>query len=245
MHLLVAEIVVVGVVAFLTAIFSAVAGLGGGIILLAVIAQFHAPATAIPIHGSIQMVSNGWRSALLRSGINWPAVGYGSVLVLPGTALGVIFATSVPATATRLILGVFILIVAWRPSLLRWDRPGRTNRSLIPVGAASGFLSASIGASGPFTSPFYRAVTASHRAFVATAGTTQVLSHGGKLVGFGLEGFDFLAHRDVIAVSIACVIGGTVVGTRLLSRTDERRLTQLFRLVLTVLAVRLIINAML
>jgi len=238
------ELVVIAVVAFLTAIFSAIAGLGGGIILLAVIAQFHVPAIAIPIHGSMQLVSNGWRSFLLRPDINWRAVGYGSLLILPGSAAGVALATSIPADATRLVLGVFILVVALRPSLLRWDRPDRSYRSLIPVGAASGFLSASVGASGPFTSPFYRAVTANHQAFVATAGTTQILSHGGKLVGFGIDGFSFGDHRSVIGVAIVGVILGTVVGTRLLTRTDETRLSQIYKAVLTILALRLILRAL-
>ena len=68
------DLIVVGLVALITAIISAVAGLGGGIILLAVLAQFRVPIVAIPIHGAIQLVSNGFRTVLLRRDINWSAV---------------------------------------------------------------------------------------------------------------------------------------------------------------------------
>lgn len=234
------EVVIIALVALVTSVISALAGLGGGIILLAVIAQFHVPATAIPIHGAIQLASNGSRSTILRSDINWRAVAYGSVLIVPGVFLGVVLATRVPADATRLAMAVFILVATWRPSILRWDRPGRTERGMIPVGAVSGFLSATVGASGPVVSPFYRAVTKNHQAFVATAGATQVISHGAKLVGYSLDGFAFADHLILMAVGAVGVLAGTWIGTNLLHRANERHLALLFKVTLTTLALRLI-----
>jgi len=234
------EIAVVGLVALITSVISALAGLGGGIILLAVIAQFHVPATAIPIHGAIQLASNGSRSTMLRASINWRAVAYGSLLIVPGVAAGVAVATRVPADATRVAMAVFILVATWWPALLRWDQPGRTERSMIPVGAVSGFLSSTVGASGPVVSPFYRAVTVNHQAFVATAGATQVLSHGAKLAGYGIDGFAFSDHLDLIGIGIAGVLGGTWIGTNLLHRANERHLAWLFKVTLTTLALRLL-----
>ena len=102
------ELVIITVAALVTAILSAVAGLGGGIVLLAVIAQFHAPVIAIPIHGGIQLASNASRATILRSHINWGAVGRASILLFPATLLGVIVATNVPEDATRIVLGTFV-----------------------------------------------------------------------------------------------------------------------------------------
>ncbi len=239
------DLIVVGLVALITAIISAVAGLGGGIILLAVLAQFRVPIVAIPIHGAIQLVSNGFRTVLLRRDINWSAVAYGSILIVPAALVGVQVASSLPADATRAAMACFILIAAWRPGWLGWDRPGRTERGLIPVGALSGFLSATVGASGPVVSPFYRALTVSHRAFVATAGCTQVLSHLAKLGGFAIDGFNPLDEIALIAVGIGGVLVGTFIGTRLLHKANERLLAQLFRVTLTALAIRLLTVALL
>jgi uncharacterized protein len=239
------EVAVVGFAALATSILSAVAGLGGGIILLAVIAQFFAPTVAIPIQGAMQFVSNGSRAAILRREISWPAVGWSSLLIFPASLLGVIVATSIPDAATRLLLGVFVLVVGWKPSLLKW-RGGRQlpDRAMIGVGAASGFLNSTVGASGPVTSPFFKAVTSTHIAFVATAAASQVVAHTSKIVAFTIDGFSLADHLDVIAVGCVGVTLGSVIGTRLLGKISDDRLAQVFKLVLTALALRLIIQAL-
>jgi uncharacterized membrane protein YfcA len=235
------ELVAVGLAAFATSILSALAGLGGGIILLAVIVQFFAPAVAIPIHGGIQLVSNGSRAAILRSNINWSAVGWSAVLLFPASLLGVAVATSLPESLVRLAIGLFVLVVAWRPGLLKRRNTGRlSSRSLLGVGAVSGFLNTTVGASGPVTSPFFRAVTTTHISFVATAATAQVLAHGSKIVAFTLDDFAIADHLDVIGIGAVGVTAGSWVGTRLLGRVSEQQLDQLFKVVLTLLAIRLL-----
>ncbi len=238
------DLVIIGAAALATSILSAVAGLGGGIILLAVIAQFFAPVTAIPIHGAMQFVSNGSRAVLIRRDINWRAVGWSSILLLPASLLGVFVATSIPENATRLILGAFVLIVTWRPSLLKWRGEGDLpERALIGVGAASGFLNSTVGASGPVTSPFFKAVTATHVAFVATAAAAQVLAHTAKVAAFVLDGFSIGDHIGLITVGWVGVIAGSWIGTRLLGKISDARLDTVFRTVLTILALRLILQA--
>jgi uncharacterized membrane protein YfcA len=235
------ELLVIGIAAVATSVLSALAGLGGGIILLAVVAQFFVPAVAIPIHGGIQLVSNGSRAAILRKDIAWRSVGLSALLLFPASLLGVALATSVPAAATRLTIGIFVLIVAWRPGLLkRQQADGLPDRTLVGVGAVSGFLNTTVGASGPVTSPFFKAVTASHTAFVATAGAAQVLAHLSKIVAFSLDDFSITDHILVIAIGAVGVTVGSWIGTRLLGRVSEEGLDLLFKVVLTALAVRLI-----
>ncbi len=234
----------IGIAAFLTSILSALAGLGGGIILLAVIAQFFAPTVAIPIHGGIQLASNSSRAVLLRRHIRWPPALWGSLLLFPASLVGVAVATSVPESLLRLAMGLFVLIVVWRPSLLKWRGAQKLpDRAMLGVGAVSGFLSATIGASGPVTSPFFKAVTTTHTAFVATAAATQVFAHGSKLTAFALADFDVIEHLDVIGIGIVGVVAGSWVGTRLLGRVPEQHLNLLFKVVLTVLGLRLVVQS--
>lgn len=254
------ELMVVAVAALLTSILSAVAGLGGGIVLLLVIAQFVAPTTAIPIQGAIQLASNGSRAALLRRSVSWRVVGWSSLLVLPGSLLGVAIATGVPEDAVRAALAVFVLVLAWRPHWLKLRTPttadGATESEnedrdltvgrrpmLLGLGAASGLLNSTVGASGPVTSPFFKAVTATHVAFVATAATTQVAAHSAKLVAFTTEGWDIGEHLDMIAIGIGGVVTGSWVGTRLLGRLSTAHLDLVFKVVLSALAVRLLVTA--
>lgn len=239
------DILLIGLAALATSVLSAIAGLGGGIILLAVIAQFFAPTVAIPIQGAMQFVANGSRAILIRREISWPAVGWSSLLVFPASLLGVAVATSIPEAATQFALGIFVLVVGWKPSLLKW-RGGRQlpDQAMIGVGAASGFLSSTVGASGPVTSPFFKAVTTTHIAFVATAAASQVVAHTSKIVAFTLDGFSLLDHLDVIAVGCIGVIIGSWIGTRFLGKIDEERLALVFKIVLTALALRLIGQAL-
>lgn len=239
-------LIVVGVAALLTSILSAVAGLGGGVILLAVIAQFVAPTTAIPVQGAIQLASNSSRAWFLRPDVAWGPVGWSSILLLPASFLGVAIATSLPEDVIRVVLAVFVLVLAWRPSLLKWKGGrGLPRPALVMVGAVSGFVNTTVGASGPITSPFYKAATATHVSFVATAAVTQVVAHTAKLLAFTADGWDLTEYLGVIAVGIAGVIVGSLIGTRLIGRLSEDDLGVVFRLVLTALAVRLIVTSIL
>ncbi len=240
------ELVVIGIAAVLTAVLSAVAGLGGGIILLAVIAQFFPPVVAIPIQGGIQFFSNSSRAVLLRQQIAWSVVWRTALLMLPASFLGVAVATSIPENATRVVLGCFILVLVWRPSLLKWRGSEQlTERALYLVGALSGFLNSTVGASGPFTSPFLKAVTVSHKAFVATAAASQVFAHVAKIISFSIvDEFSLVEHVDVIATGAGGVIVGSWVGTRLLGRIPELSLDRVFKTVLTLLALRLVLRGL-
>lgn len=165
-------------------------------------------------------------------------------MLLPASFLGVAVATSLPEDVMRIVLAVFLLVVAWRPSLLRIKGgAGSGTPGLLALGAASGFLNTTVGASGPFTSPFFKAVTASHVAFVATAACTQVAAHLSKLVAFGLEGFNLLDHFTIVAVGSAGVVVGSWLGTKLLGRVPETNLDHFFRFVLSALALRMIWQA--
>lgn len=238
--------VVVGVAALFTSILSAIAGLGGGVVLLMVIAQFVAPTVAIPIQGAIQLASNSSRAWFLRSDVAWGPVGWSSILLLPASLLGVAIATSLPEDAIRVVLAVFVLVLAWRPQRLRW-RGGQELRApaLVVVGGASGLINTTVGASGPVTSPFFKAATATHVAFVATAAVTQVLAHVSKLIAFTADGWSARDHLSVIAIGVVGVVIGSRIGTRLMGRFSEERLNQLFMIVLTVLAVRLLLATLL
>lgn len=242
------EIIVVGIAAFLTSILSAVAGLGGGVILLMVIAQFVAPTVAIPIQGSIQLVSNVSRAAWLRRDVSWQTVLWVSILLFPASIVGVMVATALPENVIRLALAIFVLVLAWRPQLLKFggtrsSTPADSRNMLIGVGALSGFLNTTVGASGPMTSPFFKAVTASHVAFVATAATTQVLAHVSKLVAFTAGGWAIGDHLGMIVAGVAGVIVGSFLGTRLLGKISELALDRVFKIVLTVLALRMLYSA--
>ena len=65
------ELCLIGVAALFGSAIAAIAGLGGGILLMAVLLQFLDPLEVVPIHGVIQLASNSSRAVILRDDVDW------------------------------------------------------------------------------------------------------------------------------------------------------------------------------
>jgi hypothetical protein len=76
---------IVSVTAFFTAILSAVAGMAGGMTLLAVMLLFLPPLAAIPLHGAIQLAANSSRT-LIQRGVDVSIFLFGRAAELRGDA---------------------------------------------------------------------------------------------------------------------------------------------------------------
>ena len=93
--------------ALATSILSAIVGMAGGITLLAVMLLFLEPLVAIPLHGVVQLVSNGSRTWFQRHHVSWGILGRYSLLLLPMGFLGLVVARELPPDGLRAAIGVF------------------------------------------------------------------------------------------------------------------------------------------
>ena len=142
------------VAAFVTATISGVLGMGGGMVLLGVMAAMLPAAWVVPVHGVVQLCSNGVRTALFLPHVRWRIF---LTYVGPAT-LGLIAATMV-WSGTKLAwfkpgIGVFILCFL----IYRRYKPGLRNVPVwvyAPVGLVVGFLAIFVGSTGPFLAPFF------------------------------------------------------------------------------------------
>ena len=127
-----------------SSMFTACAGLGGGILLLALMLQIFPPNVVIPLHGITQFFSNTSRALILRQFIVRQYV----VPFTTGSLIGVIAFIPMIALFNQvigsLILGIFILIATWRPSYLKLRSVHAT-----VGGAITGGLGLILGAMGP------------------------------------------------------------------------------------------------
>jgi uncharacterized membrane protein YfcA len=82
--------VAVGLVglSFITSFIAITAGLGGGVVMIAVLASLLPAAAVIPVHGLIQVGSNSGRAFMLRSHVVWPVVAWFSAGALIGVCIG-------------------------------------------------------------------------------------------------------------------------------------------------------------
>jgi uncharacterized membrane protein YfcA len=231
--------------AFATSILSGMLGVAGGIILLSVLLLFLEPLVAIPLHGAVQLVSNSSRAWLQRKHVH-PGIVWRFLLPLaPMGFLGLAFAQRLPARALEAAIGVFVLVVTWRPAwLLFGTHPEQTHptRRFLWLGVVLGFLNTIIGVTGPLLAAFFLNLGLARQAVVGTMAACQSLGHLAKIGVFGAAGFDFRAHLVLVACLSAAAVAGTWIGTRLLDRLDDRRFEIVYKAVLTAIAIRLVVG---
>jgi len=239
------DLAILAVAAFATSILSAVVGMAGGITLLAVMLLFLEPLAAIPLHGVIQLVSNSSRTAIQRRHVDLHILWRYSVLLIPMSWVGIHLVSALPAAATRVIIGIFVLIATWFPGwLLLGTHPEKTNpgRRFLVLGGVVGVLNMTIGATGPLIAPFFLNLGLDRRALVGTKAACQTLGHLVKIALFGIAGFAFAPHLPLLVIAGACVVAGTWLGSRILERVSERFFRHLYVGVLTAIALRLLIG---
>ncbi len=225
------------VVAFLTSTLSGVLGMGGGILLLGVMATVLPPSVVIPVHGLVQLASNGSRAALSHRSIDWRIVWPFGAGALIGAWVGGRWAVSLPEDASRIVLAVFILAMTWIPTPRSAPRvPGK----FFWLGLGSTFLSMFIGATGPVQAPFFLRANLDKEQIIATKAATQVFQHVMKVAAFMALGFAVGPHLPLIGAMIAAVIAGSFAGKRILNHVPEKLFLWLFRIAITVIAAQML-----
>lgn len=225
---------------FLTSLLSAVAGAGGGAVLIAALASVLPAHAIIPVHGFVQMGSNVGRSALTWRHIDWPTVIWFVPFGLIGTLLGSLILLQLPQHWLQLSIAGFLLFLTWGPQLPKLIL-GRVGLAL---GAAlCGFISLFVGASGPVVASFVKARFDHRHTVVATFAAIMTMQHAPKAFVFGAQGFVFEQWWLLIMCMIAAGFLGTYMGVRWLKRMTNRHFDQLFKWVITLLALRLLWTA--
>ncbi|WP_239985599.1 sulfite exporter TauE/SafE family protein [Marinobacter salexigens] len=223
-----------------TSMITASVGAGGGVLLLILMATWMPAAAIIPVHGMIQLGSNGGRAALTWKHIDWKTIAAFVPGVIAGAVVGAWFLVSLPAYLWQLAIAFFVLYLCWGPALPKG--------ALGPIGVfvaatVTSFISLFVGATGPLVAAFIKQIHADRFRTVATFATAMVLQHAPKALVFGITGFVFAHWLPFILAMIACGFAGTWLGLRLLNSLNNQWFSKALNLVLTTLALRLIWQA--
>jgi uncharacterized membrane protein YfcA len=240
------DVGVLGLLAVATSCLTAVLGLGGGIILLAFLLAFLPPQVAIPLHGAVQLVSNGSRTWIQRRHVHGGVLRNFCVLLIPAGALGLAVGQALPEDMVRAAIGVFVLAATFAPQALLLGRHPETmhpTRRFLWLGGAIGFLNTTIGATGPLQGPFLQGIGLDRRGVIGTFAACQAAGHLVKIALFGAAGFAFAEYALPCLVLSVGVVLGTEIGSRLLERVSEPLFRTLYRIALTGSAVHLLASA--
>lgn len=229
-------------VSFVASLLTAAMGLGGGLLMVAVLAGALPPAALIPVHGVVQLGSNLGRAVLLRDHVRRGILLWFALGAAFGVGLGAGVAVNLPRPALLTVVAVFILASTWAPRLGSRPVP---ERGFVAVGAATAFVSMFVGATGPFLAPFLAPERLGDRqATVATLAACMSLKHGLKVAAFAAAGFAFLPWLPFVAATVASGLLGTLAGRAIVVRLPERIFRIAFRTLLTALALRILWQAL-
>lgn len=221
-------------VSFASSFITVAFGIGGGAVMLAVLATLLPAPAIIPVHGLVQAGSNIGRAALMRAHLHARVVLPFALGALAGVAVGGMTVVQLDPGVIQVSVGVFILwsILFTPPALMR--------RSGAVAGGLSSFLTMFFGGTGPFVAAYVRTLNLDRMGFVATHATLMMIQHSLKTIVFGFLGFAFSTWAAFVALLIGAGFLGTIVGRHALARIDERRFKFVLNAILAVLAARLI-----
>ncbi|GGK63595.1 sulfite exporter TauE/SafE family protein [Amphritea balenae] len=232
--------IILVITSLLTSMLTAAMGIGGGVLLLAVMASIVPVAALIPVHGLVQLGSNGNRALMTRQHIDWPLVRLFALGAVTGAIVASFIVVQLPVVMIQLAVAGFILFIVWGPKLTKHEVPAG---GVVLAGAGTTLVTMFVGATGPLVAAFiYRLGQEKYRT-VATFAACMTFQHLLKMFVFGLIGFAFPAWLPLILLMIAGGFIGTWFGLNILKKIPAERFQLIFKLLVTALALRLVWQA--
>jgi uncharacterized membrane protein YfcA len=230
----------------ITATISGIFGMAGGLLLMGVLAAFTPVATAMVLHGFIQIISNFSRAALLWKHISWPIIGRYALGVGGAVALIAIVAWRPTRPEVFVMLGLTAMLV-WIPRKaveINVERRGQAEL----CGFLVQMLNTIAGVAGPLLDLFFVKTLLPRQTVVATKAATQVMAHAVKIAFWGLPLIGMLQSTEqqaasgfppvwVLAAVIPLSLAGTWLGGRVLDRMTDVSFREWTKWIVTVTGV--------
>ena len=238
-------LLLISTAAFATSALTAVVGAGGGTALLLLMLYLMPASHVVPVHGCIQLVSNTARVILFRSHMNWPII-IRFVAPMPvGVYLGLQVYDRLDPAAIQLAIAAFVLV-----SLLVRMPKSSAGPSALPAwayplgGLVVGAGNMLVGVLAPVLGAMLRLEKLGKEQTVGTLGFFGFAGNVLKVAGFAIVGFAFAPHAMTIICASLATIAGNVIGRKLLADMTSQTFEKAFRLVLALLAAKLVWDAL-
>ncbi len=224
-------------IAGLSSTITAVTGIGGGMILIAIMPGFLPAAAIVPVHAVVQLFANSSRALFGWRFLRWEFVlaFIAGSLVGGGIAAGI--AREINLEYTPLFIAAYILFIVWGPPL-KFKRP--PPGEFVIIGAIQTGLSLLVGATGPMSQAALMARDLKRDALVVSGALMTTFTHLIKVLLFALLGFSFAEFWQLIAGMSLAVIIGALIGTRIRYQVPEVLFRRILKWALTLLALRMI-----
>ena len=246
------ELIILIFSAFITSSISAVLGMGGGIILLGIMAIIIPNGyMVIALHGIIQLISNTTRTYVFRKYLKKDLIKEFLVGAIIGASISAIIifilikffevssANEIKVDFLKPIIGVFII---WYLFLKKPKKEKKSN-SFIKVGSISGLASIFVGATGPLIAPFFLNNNLTKENIIANKAACQMITHLTKIPLFiFFFNVSYIQEYKLLLPLIMAVFIGTNFGKKILDMIPEKLFIKLFKITLFIIAIKLIFS---
>lgn len=246
------NIVILLIAAFITSSISAVLGMGGGIILLGIMAIVIPEGyKVIALHGMVQLFSNTTRTFIFRKHLNSKLI----YQFLNGAFIGVLLsaliiillisyfnvqsANQIKVEVLKPFIGLFIVWYLFFKS----PKKEKNISTFLPVGIIAGISSIFVGAVGPLIAPFFLRKDFTKENIIANKAASQMITHLSKIPLFiYFFNMNYSAELKTLVPLIISVYIGTNFGKRILNFIPENLFKKIFKITLLIIALRLILG---
>jgi uncharacterized protein len=228
-----------GLVTFLTSTVAGVVGIGGGMMLIAILPSFLPLNALIPVHGLTQMSSNLSRAIFGYRDVQYEVIPKFLIGSFLGIALFASILSFISLEYVPLFIGAYILLSLWSE---KFNEKIKRYESYFLAGFFQTGLSMVVGATGPLTMTLLLKDYKDKDKVVATGAALMSLTHILKVFVFMYFGFVFFDYIGIIIAMVIGAVAGSWAGTKLRDKIDGKRFTMILKLLLSVLAIKVIIG---
>ena len=221
---------------FVAAAFNAAFAVGGAVIILATTTAVLPVAAVVPLHSGLLVGSTVGRLLMFWRHVDWGIAKpflFGSFV---GGMLGARTYFELPEQAIAIAIAIVMLVAIWLPDV-KW-RP-KLKRPWLIVGFVHTLLSTLFAYGAVLQSVALHAGLKRRELIATMAGCLSGMSVF-KLGGYAWFGFDYRPYLVLIVVAMLASFLGTWVGKRLGEHLPEKQFRFIYRVLITVTAVRLL-----
>lgn len=224
--------------ALLASTVSGVAGVGGGMVYLPILAEVVGMRLAVPYLSLLLLAGNFSRAWFARSGIDWKVLRAFLITAIPGAAVGALAYSYLPAVWIARILGAYLVIyVALNFLRVQWPK-NATLPQISWIGIPAGVSSGVVGGAGLIVAPYFLRYGLIKESFLGTEALAAAGTHVAKIAVWG--GTSVLTMKDVLLLLPLAVlmVAGSYFGKVLVSRMRARVFRGVLLAVLAAIGVR-------
>jgi len=230
--------ILLGIITFFTSTIAGVVGLGGGMILIAILPSFLPINALVPVHGLTQLSSNLSRAVFGYKDVQVEVIPKFLIGSLAGVSFFAVILYFVSLTYIPLFIGIYILLSLWSQ---KFNDKIKKFESYYLIGFIQSGFSIVVGATGPLATTLLVKDYNDKHTVVATAAALMSITHLLKVFAFMIFGFIFFDYIGILVAMIIGAVAGSYAGTKLRDKIDGKRFMLALKIILSLMAIKLVI----